>query len=290
MPCQEIYILKITPPEQTCSDGIENQDETDVDCGGIICQTCIEGDYCLIDGDCSSDNCVGGVCEALQNPCDSPCPTGTDNGDCTCTIILQDADTENLEDGLIYTVQSSNEFGSATYLAVGVDLSDNNPILESYLKFNISGISGNILDATLNLLVDAETLESGETINIGVSHVYSYPSFNINNGRWEEGEGDEGGWRLCNGAELCWNSRAINDELNHTLESFNLFDDSPSGWYSWDVKEMLQTSLNLNDDEITIRLNAYNGNTGSSDYITFHSKEHTTQSQKPKLEITYSKT
>jgi len=42
---------------ETCSDVIQNQDETDVDCGGTICPACIEGQICSIDSDCDTNNC-----------------------------------------------------------------------------------------------------------------------------------------------------------------------------------------------------------------------------------------
>jgi hypothetical protein len=70
---------------ETCSDGIQNQDETDVDCGGDICAVCANGADCNDDGDCSSESCVGGQCAAsctdsIQNQgesdvdCGGTCP------------------------------------------------------------------------------------------------------------------------------------------------------------------------------------------------------------------------
>lgn len=49
-----------------CDDGVRNQDETDVDCGGLCGATCESGESCSEDGDCVSDacgdddTCVGG--------------------------------------------------------------------------------------------------------------------------------------------------------------------------------------------------------------------------------------
>ena len=48
----------------TCSDGIQNQDETDVDCGGSTCAACGDGLACLVDTDCTSGQCVSGTCQA----------------------------------------------------------------------------------------------------------------------------------------------------------------------------------------------------------------------------------
>jgi hypothetical protein len=46
----------------TCTDGVKNQDETDVDCGGTICDPCADGKHCADDPDCVSFLCVSGVC------------------------------------------------------------------------------------------------------------------------------------------------------------------------------------------------------------------------------------
>ncbi len=49
---------------ETCSDGLLNQDETDVDCGGQACgPTCDYGEDCSGNSDCSSDRCINGSCE-----------------------------------------------------------------------------------------------------------------------------------------------------------------------------------------------------------------------------------
>jgi hypothetical protein len=47
--------------EETCSDGIQNQDETDVDCGGS-CGSCADGLSCNSENDCASDYCLDGTC------------------------------------------------------------------------------------------------------------------------------------------------------------------------------------------------------------------------------------
>ena len=51
----------ISGPLESCTDGIRNQDETDVDCGGS-CPGCGLGDSCDVDSDCISYNCESGTC------------------------------------------------------------------------------------------------------------------------------------------------------------------------------------------------------------------------------------
>jgi len=47
---------------ETCGDGAHNQDETDLDCGGICGGTCTVGQTCTAGGDCVSAICEVGMC------------------------------------------------------------------------------------------------------------------------------------------------------------------------------------------------------------------------------------
>jgi hypothetical protein len=54
----------------SCSDGMQNGDETDMDCGGTKCGKC-DGDTCAAGGDCKSTFCADGVC--CNNACNTEC-------------------------------------------------------------------------------------------------------------------------------------------------------------------------------------------------------------------------
>lgn len=45
-----------------CSNGVQDEDETDTDCGGS-CDACEAGSACEVDDDCSSLNCAGSICQ-----------------------------------------------------------------------------------------------------------------------------------------------------------------------------------------------------------------------------------
>ncbi|HVY45255.1 MAG TPA: hypothetical protein VHB21_05220, partial [Minicystis sp.] len=47
----------------TCSDGVRNQGETDVDCGGPCPSKCALGRHCSTATDCVAFDCSGGVCQ-----------------------------------------------------------------------------------------------------------------------------------------------------------------------------------------------------------------------------------
>ncbi len=59
----EEEIENIVETEETCSDGIKNQDETDVDCGGS-CGGCASGKSCDTASDCLADYCTDGKCSS----------------------------------------------------------------------------------------------------------------------------------------------------------------------------------------------------------------------------------
>jgi len=54
-----------TTPTATasCTDGIKNQAESDIDCGGT-CGVCVTGKMCTVSADCASTFCTAGVCTA----------------------------------------------------------------------------------------------------------------------------------------------------------------------------------------------------------------------------------
>jgi hypothetical protein len=68
----------------TCIDGIQNEGETDVDCGGPNCAGCANGKACLIDTDCQSGHCVSNVCRQ--------CGEGLTNCGGNCVDIQTDVD------------------------------------------------------------------------------------------------------------------------------------------------------------------------------------------------------
>jgi len=49
-------------PVPSCNDGLLNQDETDIDCGGLTCDPCNDGAACIGADDCMSGQCGDGQC------------------------------------------------------------------------------------------------------------------------------------------------------------------------------------------------------------------------------------
>lgn len=63
----EYFNCLIPAPPAACEDGTQNNDETDVDCGGSCDATCAEGQGCNANTDCTSGNCGlnGGLKQCL---------------------------------------------------------------------------------------------------------------------------------------------------------------------------------------------------------------------------------
>jgi hypothetical protein len=64
-------------PAPTCTDGVMNGEETDVDCGGHDCPACDTGGVCVLGTDCVSGLCTNGKCDAPA----ASCTDGAQNGD-----------------------------------------------------------------------------------------------------------------------------------------------------------------------------------------------------------------
>lgn len=63
--------LTVTHEEATCTDGVKNGSETDVDCGGSVCPKCQYDESCLVASDCNTNTCwlnkcAGRSCKQLR--------------------------------------------------------------------------------------------------------------------------------------------------------------------------------------------------------------------------------
>ena len=86
----------ITP---SCEDGVQNRDESDVDCGGQSCSSCSSGSECQANQDCQSDLCLNQTCVAPS--CDDGIrnqdESDTDCGGKSVNLALIDKDVKLTE-------------------------------------------------------------------------------------------------------------------------------------------------------------------------------------------------
>ena len=52
----------LTTAAASCEDHLKNQDETDIDCGGIQCPKCNNTKTCKKNSDCISCLCINNIC------------------------------------------------------------------------------------------------------------------------------------------------------------------------------------------------------------------------------------
>src|SRR5687767_7164882 len=65
----------LTPTGASCTNGVKDGDESDVDCGGGTCPVCANGDACNAGPDCASRVCTANKCTN-----DVGCADGTREG------------------------------------------------------------------------------------------------------------------------------------------------------------------------------------------------------------------
>ncbi len=86
-----------TSNSETCTDSVKNQNESDVDCGGI-CGPCADNKSCLVNNDCQSGNCENGTCKSADNDQCPDDPNKTEPGVCGCGVADDDSDSDGTLD------------------------------------------------------------------------------------------------------------------------------------------------------------------------------------------------
>ncbi|MGH1339983.1 MAG: hypothetical protein ACRBN8_00415 [Nannocystales bacterium] len=96
----------------SCDDGMQNQDETDVDCGGSCGATCEGGEVCSDGGDCVSDACGDdGTCEDGTLWCSDTDGDGFGDPD-VCTTV---PDGETPPDGTVDNDDDCDDNNASTF-------------------------------------------------------------------------------------------------------------------------------------------------------------------------------
>jgi hypothetical protein len=202
-------------------------------------------------------------------------------------LNLQDADTENLEDGVIYSVATTTEYGAATSIGL---VQTGGSYSMGFVKFNISSILNGqeIVNATFSGYITSNGLDAGEEFYVTPHYVYQDPNFQVGGGPWIEGTGEDAG-DSCTGQELCWAERPTPSEHNTTVGGDNLTYDSSTttGWSQFNVTAIAIESYGNGNDNLTIWFKVNGSASEIFDRLTWASKEHATTSWRPMLNITY---
>ena len=78
-----------TTTTASCTDGVLNGTETDVDCGGASCPACLPGRFCAVAADCTSQLCQSQRC-AMPATSDLPAVATLYNVDAAAATVIAD--------------------------------------------------------------------------------------------------------------------------------------------------------------------------------------------------------
>ena len=114
-------------PVPTCSDGLKNGSETDIDCGGT-CGPCENGKTCASLTDCQSGRCApGGICQTCSGDGAGNCPVDgagqcqcSPQGACYSNSASIAPDCESCPEGTAACIFFDADLGANCYLRCGV--------------------------------------------------------------------------------------------------------------------------------------------------------------------------
>ncbi len=141
-----------TVEPETCEDGILNQDETDIDCGGSSCPLCALDQMCEGDIDCESQACVEGTCIDPECLTDEDCPSTTcaigacnDQYACEATpndgAMCTDEFVCTFGDGVCMDGACIDPEGPEAILLADIDGGDHGYVINGEKSFDFSGFS-----------------------------------------------------------------------------------------------------------------------------------------------------
>jgi len=204
------------------------------------------------------------------------------------TIVLQDANTENLDDTYLSKDDNTDTSGSSSTLqfAISGDVEQKNQIYKWTLSALPSGID--ILNANASLYVGSSNTLDVVTEGFNVTAYLVWDNYTVDGVQWIEGIGscDQPG-------EICWDERPNTSHFIIPSETFVDFwggaSEPISQWEEWEVTSILQYAVDNSYENVSLYFNASGlfGSPGTTDYVQIVSKEGGTASQRPILTITY---
>lgn len=210
------------------------------------------------------------------------------------TERLQDADTENMGEAVIFSTGPNNNYGGTTQVHIRNETAAGEG--QILMKFNLTPIyndaATDITNATLCLYMYFNTLDSAsnDTLNVTTHHLYT--NFTVDSIEWDEGDGVGGS---ASAGEITWNERP-----NETLGEFNATHDymynftgnTTNGYICFNVNNSVSTEFAASASNVSFYIKISNqiGAFGEFDELRFRSKESTSTDQHPYLNVTYAST
>ncbi len=212
------------------------------------------------------------------------------------TIVLDGLEGV-LEDGILYGYGPDRQAGAGTVTRVGANAVRT---AYSFIKWNITSIPSDqqIDNANLSFHVLDNTIEPNEGFDLEPHYVFEFPTYNISDLPWWEGNNTEVGIGSnfggpCVENMACWNTMPNNsNEINQTADSTLAVNDTfpaASSRFNITVTGIVAQSYANGDENLSILINATNPNSVEIfDYLVLATKENPTAGLRPILYITHS--
>jgi len=107
--CMDANNNKICDNDENCYNGLKDQDETDVDCGGKKCSSCEINKRCMMPEDCKSTYCRKGVCQK----------DAVDSVEKKSQIVCElEPDLQKIEEQRLYNINADGISSNAVYFSI----------------------------------------------------------------------------------------------------------------------------------------------------------------------------
>lgn len=216
------------PPAPTCTDGIKNGQETDIDCGGTTCPACPTGDKCVLQTDCAVGGCdYTGHCitskSCTQHHGGDTCGAGEDTdlganptpatGEESCCVSIQIPGTSYMVDKYLITsgrmrAMVNDLGGNLRAFTQGIPASNTNwnPAWNAYIPSTVDEV-----DAQLGPYPAPLTPDPYNPDDEAFDNVDQLPA-GLGLGQWRDGC-TMGAPGMPDGARTWWTNKVMNGDL-----------------------------------------------------------------------------
>jgi len=206
------------------------------------------------------------------------------------SMILQDADVDNLEDSRTESGAGTGNYGSDDVLSLFASTNVASDDHYSFIMFNTNfssiASSATIDDSELCLYLESNYMKLNNddgSFNVTIHEIYPYPAYDIGGNKWTE-------------STITWNTQPSTSTHYNTTFSDSLFFDKTvdnNQWICWNTTSILRKGYDNNYNNVSFFLKSIPNGDGSllidyADRLEFTSKEDTFYTTKrPILNIDY---
>jgi len=180
-------------------------------------------------------------------------------GSASTSIILQDADTETLDDTYVSYANQNSSYGDFSYIQLSAGIPTYDAKDRNYVKFNISQIpSGQKIDEAILWIYYYENDIYAANMNVSIHHVYNHT--------WDEGITN---WNI----QPCGSNFDLSANCNLTPEDGQILENNPPLWIKFNVSKMVAKEYSDNDLNVSFALKPFDESTDQIVGAKVYSKE-----------------